>query len=43
MGSNLSTLMLAAIVTALACAPAGAQQTTGVPGSPGATTSWKTR
>jgi arylsulfatase A-like enzyme len=38
MSNNLNTLMLAAIVTALACAPAGAQQTTGVPGSPGATT-----
>jgi arylsulfatase A-like enzyme len=38
MSNSLNTLMLAAIVTALACAPAGAQQTTGVPGSPGATT-----
>jgi len=38
MDSNTSTLMLAAILTALACVPAGAQQTTGTPGSPGATT-----
>jgi arylsulfatase A-like enzyme len=38
MGRNTNTLMLAAILTALACAPAGAQQATGTPGSPGATT-----
>jgi arylsulfatase A-like enzyme len=38
MGRNTNTLMLAAILTAWACAPAGAQQTTGTPGSAGATT-----
>src|ERR671933_365180 len=38
MGRHTSTLMLAAILAALASAPAGAQQTTGTPGSPSAPT-----
>lgn len=38
MGRKTNTSMLAAILTALACATAGAQQITGTPGSPGATT-----